>query len=131
MGSIRCRFPLVAAFLLVSAAACRPTPIDVSRLDSLESRLSISPVQRPAWERFRSEVERSEARWSSSDAPGRRELRAALAAEPFDRARAESAAEEAARAGQEDARRLIEAWSRVDAVLDPEQRSELRRAELF
>ena len=119
------------ALLLLPAAACRPEPFNEGGLDALDARLNLTASQRPAWEAFRREAGRVNARWSSPDAPIRRELRAALAAQIFDRARAESAVDQAAIEGSEDARRLIEAWSRVDALLTPEQRAEFRRAEPF
>jgi hypothetical protein len=121
----------LAAALLLLGAACQPLYIGMSPLDSLEARLSLTPAQRPAWQVFRKEAQRAQARWSAPDAPGRAELRAALSGPAFDRNLAQQAAALAARQGTEDAQRLIEAWSRVDAQLSEAQRQEVRRCPPF
>ena len=117
--------------LLLFAAACRPEYIGRSPFDALEARLALTAAQRPAWQAFRKEAERARARWTGQDAPGLAELRGALMAPSFDRARADQAAGHAARQGYEDAHSLIQAWSKVDAQLSEAQRRELRRAPPF
>ena len=114
---------------LLLLGACRYTYLN--DLDGLEARLALTPAQKPAWETFRKEAARAQARWSGPEAPGLTELRQALLAPVFDKARADQAAGWAARQGGQDARALIDAWNKVDSLLTTGQRRELRRAPPF
>lgn len=104
---------------LVFAAGCRPDYVGARELDELERALAVTPAQRPAWEAFRREAEAA----GSPQAGWRTRLREATAGERFDARGAQSAAD----AAREDAGRLIEAWSRLDELLTPEQRAALRK----
>ena len=109
---------LVLAALVLTTAACRPSYVSTGELHRLETVLSLSPTQRPAWDAFRREAEAA----SGPRAGWRIQLEEAMAGERFDATRAHAAADSA----RDDAGRLIEAWRRLDENLTPAQRDALR-----
>lgn len=108
---------VLLAVLVLGALACRRDPIGTD-LDRLESSLSLTPAQRPAWEAFRKEAEAAD----SPRAAWKVQLKEAASGERFDAPRAHSAADLA----RKDAGRLIEAWAALDARLSPAQRAAVR-----